>query len=521
MMNRKLSIFLVTGLLVAVNVYPQKNIEKGLAQITPELVKKYVYFLASDSMKGRNTPSPELDKAADYLARELASMGIKPLNGTYFQNIPLCSRNLDVNNCALKIKLGDKSKEFVLKTDYTPFEETASQNVTAGIVFAGYGITAPEYNYDDYKAIDVKGKIVLVLKHEPGEKDPKSPFDGEKDTKYSALKNKLDNARQHGAIGVMVVTDPLNHIMLTPQGFPWASLSKFLPQDNLPIVMCEKNDLVPFVQVGETVIKYLFGSVDSLKVIQKAMDEKLAPFSFAIGNSECELSTAVKTQDYTARNVIGYIEGNDAKLKSELVIIGGHYDHVGYMKKHKEGEDYIYNGADDNASGTAGVLAAAKAFSSVKSKPARSVMFILFAGEEKGLYGSDYYCKNPLWMLDKTVAMLNMDMIGRNGKDSLEIEGEKQNPDLFLLVKTEAEKIGLKLIAPKEDLFTRSDHYNFYKNGISAMDITSGLHKDYHTVRDNPETIDPEKIALISQLIFRSAWIITNEETYYKTVKLK
>ena len=251
------------------------------------------------------------------------------------------------------------------------------------------------------------------------------------------------------------------------------------------------------------------------------MDEKFMPLSYAISNSVCELSTPVKTQDYSARNVIGYLEGKDPKLKSELLVIGGHYDHVGFMKKHKEGEDYIFNGADDNASGTAGVLATAKAFSANKSKPDRSVLFILFAGEEKGLYGSAFYCNNPLYPLDKTVAMLNMDMIGRNGKDSLEIEGEKQNPDLYLLVKTEAEKIGLKLIAPKEDLFGRSDHYNFYKNGISAMDITSGLHNDYHTVRDNPETIDPEKIALISQLIFRSAWIITNDGKYYKTVKLK
>ena len=520
-MNRKLCIFIFSCLLVAGNAYPQKNIEKGLAQITPELVKKYVYFLASDSMKGRNTPSAELDKAADYLAKEFAAMGIKPVNGTYFQHIPLCSRNLDVNNCTLKIRLGGNSREFSLKTDYIPFETTGSGKVTAGIVFAGYGITAPEYNYDDYKGLDVKDKIVLVLKHEPGEKDPKSPFDGEKDTKYSALKTKLDIAKQHGAVGVMVVTDPLNHLMLTPQGYPWPSLSKFLPQDNLPIVMCEKNDQLPFVQVGETVIQYLFGSVDSLKAIQKSMDEKFMPLSYAISNSICELSTSVKTQDYSARNVIGYLEGKDPKLKSELLVIGGHYDHVGFMKKHKEGEDYIFNGADDNASGTAGVLATAKAFSANKSKPDRSVMFILFAGEEKGLYGSDFYCKNPLLPLNKTVAMLNMDMIGRNGKDSLEIEGEKQNPDLYLLVKTEAEKIGLKLIEPKEDLFARSDHYNFYKNGISAMDITSGLHNDYHTVRDNPETIDPEKIALISQLIFRSAWIVANDGKYYKTVKLK
>jgi len=521
MINKALFFTLFLCFLLIGNSYSQNNHNKGLSKITPELFTKYIDYLASDSMKGRNTPSPELDLAADYIAKEFAAMGIQKVNGTYFQNIPMCSKSLDADNCILKISLGGNSKSFTLKIEYTPFEETASAGAKSAIVFAGYGITAPEFNYDDYKYMDVKGKIVLIMKHEPGEKDSKSPFDGEKDTKYSLMKTKLDNAKQHGAIGLLVVTDPLNHIMLSPQGYPWPGLSKFLPQDNLPIVICGKENQIPFVQVGDVVIKYLFGSVDSLKNTQSRIDAKFSPQSFLISNSLCELTTKIKTQDFTAKNVVGYIEGKNPELKNELLVIGGHYDHVGYMKTHKDGEDYIFNGADDNASGTAGVMANAKAFAAMNNKPERSVLFICFAGEEKGLYGSEYYCNNPLFPLNKTVAMLNLDMIGRNGNDSIEIEGEKQNPDLAPLVKKEVSKTGLKIIESTEDMFARSDHYNFYKNNISALGVTSGLHKDYHTVRDNPDKINPVKAARISQLIFRIAWIIANDNKYYKTAEIK
>jgi len=519
-MKKTIAIFLSLCLLLVGNIYSQK-INKGLNQITPELLKQYIDYLASDSMKGRNTPSRELDLAADYIAKEFESMGIQKVNGSYFQNISFCTKNLDVINSSLKISLGENSKNFDLKTDFTPFEATANLGVDAEIVFAGYGITATEYNYDDYKDIDVKGKIVLILKHEPAEKDMKSPFMGDQDTKYSFPSYKLENAMSHGAVGVLLVTDPLNHIMLTPQGYPWPSLSKFRPQDKLPFDLCINKPSVPFVQVGESVIKFLFGSVDSLKNIQRRIDQNLKPNSYIIASSKCELATKLIIHETVAKNVVGYIEGRNPKLKSELVIIGGHYDHVGYMDKHKLGEDYIFNGADDNASGTAGVLANAKAFAAMKVKPKRSVLFILFAGEELGLYGSDFYCDNPLFPTNKSVAMINLDMIARNGNDSIEIEGEKMNPDLCNIVRKENEFVGLKIIEPKEDLFARSDQYNFFKKDISVVGITSGLHKDYHTVRDNPESIIPFKASQISRLAFRTAWVVANEKKYYAIVKKK
>jgi hypothetical protein len=518
-MNKIVTVSCLLFLLFAGNISSQ-NLKKGLKQITPDLLEQHINYLASDSLKGRNTPSPGLDLAADYIAGQFASMGIQKVNGSWFQNIPLITKNLDVDKCLFRLTKGEESKTFPLKTDYIPFEMTADTLVKSSVLFAGYGITAPEYHYDDYQGMDVRGKIVVVMKHEPGEKDSTSLFNGKTDTKYSFIKTKVENAIKHGAIGLLVVTDPLNHMLLNPQGYPWPSLSKFLPQDNLPVELITRETNIPVIQIGETVVKFLFGSLDSLKNIQKRIDKSNSPSSFQIVHTECDLSTRLKITGYNAKNVMGILEGKNSMLKKEYVVIGGHYDHVGFMKNHKNGEDYIYNGADDNASGTAGVLAIAKAFTSMKTKPERSVVFILFAGEELGLFGSKYYCENPLLPVEKTVAMLNLDMISRNGRDTLQLDGLKQNPDMAEIISKEAKKMKFINIEGDEDLFKRSDHYNFFKKGISAMDITSGLHKDYHTVRDNPDSVDPEKAARISELTFKTSWIIANEKKYYKTISL-
>ena len=499
-----------------------QKVEKGERQITNELLKEYIDFLASDSLLGRRAPGKDLDLAADYIVAQFEKFKLGKINGSYFQTVPFYSQNLDTKNSFLKISGNNTSKEYQLKTDFIPFEMTLSGSARAEIVFAGYGITAPEYNYDDYSGLDVKGKIVLVLKHEPGENDTTSVFEGKKETKYSSLATKLENAKKHGASGFLLVNDPLNHMMLKPQGYPWPSLSKLLPQDNLPIQLDARDGSeIPIVQVGENVIKQLFGSVDSLKKIQISIDKTLKPNSFQLAGFNCDLSTKLIFKEYTSKNVVGLIKGTDEKIGDELVVIGGHYDHVGYNKEHKDGEDYIYNGADDNASGTAGVMSIAKAFTSMKQKPRRSVLFILFTAEEMGLYGSAYYSIHPLLPLDKTVAMLNLDMIGRNGDDTLNIEGASINPDLTTLILKENEKVGLKYVPSGEEMFGRSDHYNFFVKGISGVDITSGLHKDYHTVRDNPNTINHTKVTRISRLIFRTTWSIANDNKYFTILKNK
>ncbi len=489
------------------------------AVITPEFMEKHIGFLASDSMKGRNTPSPELERAAEYIANELTTLGITPVNGIRFQEIPLYTKNLNQQDCVFSVTINGRSSEFKLRTDYTPFEMTSDTLVLGSLVFAGYGITAPEYGYDDYRDIDVRGKIVLIMKHEPGEKDSLSLFDGVKETTHSLLTTKVENARRHGAAGLLMVTDPLNHMLLTPQGYPWPGLSKFLPSDNLSVEMDRGTGYIPFAQVGESVVKLLFGSVDSLRNIQRSLDATLTPSSFEFQGTECRLRTALTFNQLSARNVVGMIEGRNRRLKKEFVVIGAHYDHVGTLKKAKEGEDSIFNGADDNASGTAGVLAVARAFSDMKKKPARSILFIFFAGEELGLFGSEYYCQNPLVPLEKSVVMLNLDMISRNGNDFLQISGLRFNPDLSPILLEEAEKMELKNFPEEEELFKRSDHYSFFRKGVSGVNISTGLHKDYHKVSDDPGSSDPAKAARVAAMVFSTARRIAGDNIYLQTVK--
>jgi hypothetical protein len=493
----------------------------GLSQITPDLLKKNIDFLASDLLKGRNTPSPGLDSASEYIARSFRDIGLLPLNGSFFQPFSLCYKSLGEENHLMVFKDG-KESDYQIKTDFMPFEITGDNEVHGELVFAGFGITAPEFQYDDYKNIEVRGKIVLVFRHEPKENDSSAlVFDGKESTKYSNLGEKVKNAKAHGAIGILVVTEPLNYKSIRPKGFPWPSLSKNLPLDALPIGFCiDKKDSIPIVHIGEEVIKRLFGSVDSLKSLQHLIDSTLIPHSFSLSGTNVSLKTSVKTiEKYSTRNVFGFLAGADPALKEQVVVIGAHYDHVGVFKDDKADADSIYNGADDNASGTSGVVAIAKAMASIKTKPKRSILFILFAGEEKGLFGSGYYVKDPLLPLKNTVAMLNLDMISRNSHDSLEIIGALQCPELARIIKMKNRQTDFVLL-PKR-MSGGSDHWNFYKKDIPSIFFFTGLHKDYHQVSDNPDKTDAQKAARVASLAFLTAWYIANDNHQYKIIQTK
>ena len=485
--------------------------------ITPELMKKHIYFLASDLMMGRNTPSPELDSAAHYIAGVFKASGLQPVNGSYFEKVGLGIVSLGEENY-LKVDKDGAEQSYKIKNEFTPFDMTGNAEVKAPVIFTGYGITAPDYKYDDYKDIDVHGKIVIVLKHEPGENDSSSIFKGVKETEYSNVSEKVKNAIGHGAVGVLVVTDPLNHESLTPRGFPWPSLSKTLPKDALPIVLTDdETKKVPVVQVGEEVVTKLFGSVEALKNIQSQIDSTTLPHSFLIANSTVSLKTSTTVEDKSSQNVVGYIEGSDPKLKNEILIIGGHYDHIGFMKQHKDSIDYIYNGADDNASGASSVMAIAEAFGKMPKKPMRSVLFMAFTGEEKGLMGSRSYLNKPLFPLDQTVAMLNIDMVGRNGIDSLYMVSEAASPDLARINEDENKQIGFTLV-DEEKLQGGSDHMSFQKKKIPFLFYFSGMHPDVHRVTDEPDKINTIKAARAARLVFRTAWRIANEDRKYRLV---
>jgi Zn-dependent M28 family amino/carboxypeptidase len=265
----------------------------------------------------------------------------------------------------------------------------------------------------------------------------------------------------------------------------------------------------------------LLGSLDSLKHLQARIDKNLVPVSFIIPVTSIRLHANIITNARVVKNVVGYIPGSDPVLGKQCLIIGAHYDHIGYLKEHKPGEDFIFNGADDNASGASGVLAVAHAFSRMKQKSSRSIMFICFAGEEKGLFGSRYYTTHPLFPLAATVAMLNLDMISRNSPDSLYLEGASQSPDITQIFLEENKKTKFTLVIKQNEFLGASDQYSFYKHNVPFAFVFTGLHKDYHQVGDNPDKADCEKAANISRLVLFSAYRIANEERRYSIIPLE
>ncbi|MGH7597472.1 MAG: M28 family peptidase [bacterium] len=492
---------------------------EALNAITASDIRRHVDFLASDSMLGRNTPSPELDRAAEYIAGEFKRYGLKPVSGSYFNEFNLSTVRLGKEN-DLAITTAAGEKIYAIKKDFMPFDMTASKAVTAPLVFAGYGITAPEYDYDDYAGLEVKGKIVLVMRHEPGERDKASPFNGDKDTEYSQVSSKVQNAIDHGVAGLLVITDPVNHRSLVPRGFPWPSLFESIPDDALPLTLAlTEKEKIPVVQVGEAVIQQILGSVDTLRAWQQQIDHIRQPKPVPLSQVQVRLQTTTEVTLQPTRNVVGLIEGADAKLKSELVVIGAHYDHVGHIKQHKEGEDYIYNGADDNASGTSAVLAIAKAFGATKKKPKRNVLLMTFAGEEKELFGSRAYVEQPLLPLENTIAMLNLDMVGRNAPDSVSVGGVTRSPDLIKINEEENREVGMTLDYSIESYHNRSDQYNFARKKIPFLFYYTGEHPDYHRVGDHPDKINEHKIAKIATLAFRVAWRAANAEQRFRFVE--
>ncbi|HEX2935103.1 MAG TPA: M20/M25/M40 family metallo-hydrolase [Bacteroidales bacterium] len=498
-----------------------QNITKALNTITTEKIKAHIDYLASDSMKGRNTPSPELELAAQYIQNEFKRYGIKPVNNSYFQHVPIYSLSLGKENSATIFKNGEERK-LAFKTDIVPFEMSADTTVKAEVAFVGYGITAPEYGFDDYKGIDVKGRIVFVLSHEPLEDKESSVFNGKKATKYSDISYKVENAIAHGAAGLILVTDPLTHLLILPRGYAWPTLTSSTNENK--VVYLKETTVtrkIPVFHMGKDGAEFMMGSMDSLERLQSAIDKSLQPHSFLLKNTVIEMRSSVIETDLNCKNVVGFIKGTDKKIADEVVIIGAHYDHVGKERTHKPGEDYIYNGADDNASGTTAMLSVAEAFSEMKVKPLRSILFIAFTGEEQGLYGSKAYVKAPLCPLNKTVAMLNLDMVSRNSVDSLFLESAGRSPELTQVVKKANEGINFTLLTGSNKFQGGSDHAPFYYQKIPFVFFFAGLHSDYHTVRDNPDLVNHTKIAKVARLVFKTAWDVINSSQYYKVIPLE
>src|SRR5579871_2662075 len=440
----------------------------------------YVKFLASPEMKGRASGSPELEKAAVFIRDRFRALNLKPLHeDSYFQDFEITtSARLGAQNQLTYTDSAGRKRPLKFHQDFVPMNLSSSGGVAGQVVFAGFGITAPEYNYDDYAGLDVKDKIVLVLRHEPQEFDEKSVFDGKVYTQHSQIFAKAANAKAHGAKAVFLINDIAAH---TSDG---DDLDKFGTTEG------PANAGIEFVQVkAETAEKWLALSGQKLETIEADIDKDMHPRSFPLPVSlRVDLNVDIKREVKTVHNVGAYLPGET----DEYVIIGAHYDHLGLGEQFSLAPSLagtVHPGADDNASGTAGVMELAHRFAE-EPKHRRGVLFLTFAGEELGLLGSSYYVNHPELPLNKAVAMINMDRIGRVRDHKVYIGGVGTGTTFASIVKDANTKYNFDADLSEKAGYGSSDHTSFTTKQVPILFFFSGLHADYHKPSDSWDKID-------------------------------
>jgi hypothetical protein len=452
---------------------------------------EHVKFLSSDEMKGRGDGSPELDKAADYIASQFRTLGLRPMgdDNTYFQKFQLTTGAVLGPKNELQLN-GDKLK---INEDFVPITFSDTATFDGALIFVGYGITAPELHYDDYEGISANGKIVVVLRHEPQESDPHSPFEGTNFTRHASFVNKAINAKQHGARGIVFITD-LNH-----EDEQVGSATRTEETDDLGI---------PAVHAKRAPLLALFKAAGKdVAAIQKKIDSDLKPQSFDLSDSRVHISTDVVRTRKTVRNVLAGIPGSDPALKNEWVVVGAHYDHLGLGDRNSLAPSQIgqiHHGADDNASGTSGVLEIARLAARNKSQWKRSVLLITFAGEELGLLGSSQFVNHPTVPLNNVIGMINMDMIGRINNDRLFVGGVGTSPDFKAWLEEFNQTAHLQLDY-SDSGYGASDHMSFNSKKIPVLFFFSGLHTDYHKPTDTYDKINAAGAVKVLSLVYMMA----------------
>lgn len=459
-----------------------ENREAVLNRITND-----VEYLAADALEGRGVLTAGNQKAADYIRKEFEKAGLQGglPDGSYFQPFTISvGDELIADQTRLSISSGDERQDLKLDESFQPLFLGGSGDVKAPIVFAGYGISAPGLKYDDYADADVKGKVVLILRKEPQSENPHSIFDGTETTPHAYVRTKLKAAVDRGAAAVLLVNDA-------------STVKETDGKDTLvkPGAFGDGAAKIPFGQISRDAVDKLLASsplkvgeksLSSLAEIEKRIDETLEPVTQPIEKADADLAFTFNAQEVGVVNVIGVVPGKKA---DEFVVVGAHFDHIGYGEtgSRKPGVHEIHNGADDNASGTSAMLELARRIAS-GPKPARTIVFMGFNGEERGLLGSNYYVENPIYPLDKTVAMLNFDMVGRLGENPLTVYGVGSAKEFADLIERVSEDRDYE-VKPVAGVMGASDHYGFYLNRIPVFHFFTGLTEEYHTPEDDVETL--------------------------------
>ena len=488
--------------------------------ITAAQLKKWLYVVASDEMEGRDTPSRGLDLTAKFIADHLSQWGVKPGgdDGTYFQKFALTSRRVEPELTIASVN----GQGFNLGEDFIA-EPTPGQ-ASGPIVYVGHGYMIKAKGIDAYRGVDVKGKIMLAVEGYPRGVSFQDIHGKKAGENYDTPET---YARAHGARGVIYI--PSQSTLTFWQNRHSISL-------NSSRIRLEKPQQgganIPVIYASEKMVNAILdGEKLNYEAARKQASEGAPGGGFDLGaGKQASFNVNAKVDEATTQNVVGVIEGDDPILKKEYVAVGAHYDHVG-MNRNAEG-DKIFNGADDDGSGTVATLAIAEALAKSPARPKRSVLFVWHAGEEKGLWGSEFFTDNPTVPVEQIVTQLNIDMIGRSkkegdnnpanndltGPNELYIVGSKKMSADLGNLSEEVNKQYLNLAFnykyddpnDVERFFYRSDHYNYAKKGVPIIFYFSGVHEDYHGLADTADKIDYQKMEKITRTVFATMWRLAN-----------
>ena len=473
-----LSLILLIGGLLAQNSsrpisvhFPPAAIA-AFQKIDAERIRAHVRFLSHDLLEGRGTGQRGGDIAAEYIATQFALDGLKPAgdNGTYMQKVPMVGTTLSPETTFSLVPAKGSPRDLKFLSEYTAYDETqqAESNVNADIVYVGYGIQAPEYQWDDYKGVDVRGKVLLMLVNEPPSDDPKF-FKGKALTYYGRWVYKYEQAARKGAVGAILIhkTDMAS--------YPWdvvrnsdSGEKSYLKLDGSP-----KLQVASWIHLDAARALAVLAGLDLDKMMADARSRDFRPVPLPV---KLQAHMMSRVRPFESNNVIAMLPGSDAKLKTEAVLYTAHYDHLG-IRPEMPG-DNIYNGADDNASGCGILLEMAHAYGTAAQKPRRSILFVSVTAEEQGLLGSEYLGKHPPVPAGKIALDLNYDDIPPLGSpEEVEISGSERTT-FYPTVQALAQEFRLAIRPdshPEAGYYYRSDHFSLARVGIPSFSISEGL----------------------------------------------
>jgi hypothetical protein len=528
----------LAAMMVGAAPAPAQEKAPGNDTIRKEDLRADLFFLAGDEMRGRLVDTPENRLAAEWIRSRFERLGLKPAaGGSFFQAYNLSTFSLGEENWLHVREGGAAVHQRKMGQDFYPLTYSGSGGARGAVVFAGFGISAPHLSHDDYRNADVRGKIALILDHEPGERDAQSPFDGVVTSDASTGWRKAVAAQNAGAIALLIVADVHNHP--GERNFEAAARNAWPAEPprvrRFTLQSWAERVRIPVVQIAPALAEIVLrGTNRTLEELAASAEARGGVSPVSLTGVEVEVSTAVNRHTIPDRNVVAVLEGADPKLKQEVVVVCAHYDHDG-----ADGTR-ILNGADDDGSGTVGLLEIAEAFAEAAragKRPRRSILFAAWNSEERGLLGAWAYTEQPPFPLEKIAAVLNMDMIGRNeevpeggggrfrglplqtaesNKNAVGLLGYTWSASLLGEIKKANAAIGLELQTRYDNsisnLLRRSDHWPFLNRGVPAVWFHTGLHPDYHTPYDRPEKINYEKMERVARLVHQAAWNLANQD---------